>query len=360
MADKRRAKKGGKGAAAARPLRRASFGPTIAPVPTRGSVTARPSSLPGHQSPGTTGGPSPTARRVGAGGLVLFPVVRIPSDPSTSVDAVVGATATRRRRHPQRGLRRASVIVALVAVSAIAATVTVGILTAASPTQSSSFAAGAVAYGSTASSVCRVGAGSGASAPALLPGDASSGWTPSPGVDAPCDLSVTYHGTTPAYLGVDVLIASRAGTPPASAPAGTVPATLFDGSSTGLQLRVTDTVNGTAPYVDGVTYRAQGASGPATPLAPVACPAGYSGTVDTCYLVTDLLVRATPFTDGQSDTVVVNYQLPATSTSGYQNSSASVVITVHAVQAGGNPLPASPSSTACVATAQCVIGFLWR
>lgn len=206
-----------------------------------------------------------------------------------------------------------------------------------------------------ATAACSVGTGTGQTNGPLFPGNASSGWSTPPGSDAPCTLGVTYEGTLPGFVGLDVLVAASAGILPSTGvPPGTTALPLFDRTAQGLQLQITDTTNGSSGfYIAGTDFTAQGGSPPpSTPVTSVTCPSQFSGA--TCFQVTDLLVSTTAFVTGRADTFSVNYQLPLASTTGYQNSTATVVLTAHAVQAGNNALPAN-----CAALVQCSTGFSW-
>jgi hypothetical protein len=258
----------------------------------------------------------------------------------------------------RRWLPRTSLVAILLAAMSLVAGATFALLSGTSNGQTSTLSAGDVTYGNNSSSVCNLRDGGGQTAPALLPGDASTGWSPSPGVDQPCTFKVTYMGADPAYLGLDILIATRAGVVPATAPAGTSPSTLFDGSANGLQLRVTDTAN--TVLFDGTTYTGQGSGAGASGVAQVPCPAPYNISAYTCYQVTDLLVSSNAVSNGASDTFALDYRLPASSTSAYENAAAIVVLNVHAVQSANNPLPTTPSSLVCQTGAQCSSGLSWN
>lgn len=133
-----------------------------------------------------------------------------------------------------------------------------------------------------------------------------------------------------------------------------VPVGLYDETSGGLQLQVTDSANGASTYyLNGSTYKAQG--GTATTLPVTSCPTGYSSGY-TCFGATDLLVSRSAFTSSSgADTISVNYELPTTSGSPYQGEQASVLLAVHAVGAANNPLPSN-----CAAGSQCNVSISWN
>jgi hypothetical protein len=242
--------------------------------------------------------------------------------------------------------------VALVAAATeLAAGTTFARFNATRPPQTSTFTAGTVTLTETADAECDVGTGTGQTANPMFPGDGSTGFG---GADPSCTLSVAYGGTIAGYVGVDVLIASKSGTLPVGVPAGTVAKPLYDGTPEGMQIQVTDTINGPSNFfVSGTNFTPQGSlPPPGTAIPTVTCPTGFTG--DTCFQAANLLVSTTAFINGGTDTFTVNYEVPTTSTSGYQNGTATVVLTVHAVQASNNALPAS-----CHALVQCVTNFNW-
>jgi hypothetical protein len=267
------------------------------------------------------------------------------------------------RRPTVAARKRHVVLIGTLATSVVlmfvAAGVTIARMSAASPSGINTFTAATVTSSNTASTVCNVGTGGGQTNAALFPGDASTGFAGG-GSDSPCTLAVTYQGTASAYLGVDVLIATKAGTVAASAPSGTIASPLYDdvNAGNGLQLQISDTTNGSSTYfVNGTTYTPQGTSPTATVIPAyvgAACPGGF-----TCYQITNLLVSTTAFTSSQGDTFSINYKLPSTSTSGYENSTAAVTLTVHAVQSSNNAAPTTPNSSKCFAAAACSTSFTW-
>ena len=269
------------------------------------------------------------------------------------------STSPHRRARRGRATRATAAAASLVAASTLAFGVTMAIESATTPSQSSTLSAGAVSYGGTSSDVCTVRAGLGQTAPPLRPGDASTGWVGLAGSDAPCTFRVTYQGPNDAYLGLDVLIATKSGALPGNVPPATAPLPLYSGTTTGLQLQITDSANSGAMYVDGTTYTEQGVGAAPTVIASVHCPSPYNISAYTCYQVSDLLVSTSAFASGRSDTFSVNYQLPVSAGSGTENSSATVILTVHAVQAASNPIPTSPGSIACESTDRCQTGFSW-
>ena len=176
------------------------------------------------------------------------------------------------------------------AVATLIAGVTFGLFSATNTqTGTNSFTAGTVTQGSPATTTCTISN--------MVPGDSSTGYTPAPSgqtnaQSAPCTFAVTYTGSAPAYLGVDVAVGGSS---------------LYDGTTNGLQLQVSD---GTTSYTTG---------------------GALNGT-------SNLLVSTTPDA-GSSNTVhtlTVNYALPTAATNAKQGLSTTLTLTIHAVQSGNN------------------------
>lgn len=195
---------------------------------------------------------------------------------------------------------------------------------------SNTFTAGRVSLGSPVSIACALNQ--------MSPGDASTGWSPA-GSNATCTYQVTYAGNIPAFLALDFTIAGAAGTPVAPN-SGTTPsaaAGLFDGSASGLQVKITDAASTT--YMNSTSYGNQ--SGIPVPLTSTSS-------------ATNLLISRTASTNGGVHTITVNYQLPLSGSNAYNLASTTIVLVVHAVQAGNNALPAG-----CAAGNACSSGFSW-
>lgn len=247
-----------------------------------------------------------------------------------------------------------ALIALVVAASGLGAGMTSGAFNATSPAQHDTFTAGTVSLNTTASTACSIGTGTGQTAGPLFPGTASTGWSSPGGSAPPCSLAVTYTGNLPGFVGIDVVIASAPGTLPAGVPAGTTPTPLYDGTPSGLQLQLSDTRNGASNYyVKGTNFTAQGGTPPpSTAIPSITCPSGFTG--DTCFGVSNLLVSSTAFAQNNTDTFSLNFELPSATTSGNENATATVVLSVHAVQASNNALPLG-----CTALVQCSTGFKW-
>jgi hypothetical protein len=147
----------------------------------------------------------------------------------------------------------------------------------------------------------------------LAPGDLTG--------TATCTLSVTYRGSIPAHLALTIRISSKAGS-------GGAP--LYNGTNaTGLTMRLGDGRHSfTVPTGRGSTGRP--------------CPAGY-----TCWTAPDELAATgarTPgliFHRGDTVTFILTPLFISAVGNSYQGGKAKVALTVQAVQAPANPLPAT-------------------
>ena len=200
-------------------------------------------------------------------------------------------------------------VTAIVAAGSLTLGVTMALFSATTTSNTNSFASGTVEVGPNgASTTCAV--------TGMVPGDSSTSWGSGSATLTPCNYKVKYTGSAPAYLGVDILVTAGS-------------TVLYNGASTGLQLRVDSTG---ATFMNGTTYKAMDGSN-------TSVVAGTS--------VTNLLVSSTPA--AQNDTVQfdVNYALPLAAPNSLQGGSATVTLTFHAVQS------ANQSIGSCVAGRQC-------
>jgi hypothetical protein len=205
---------------------------------------------------------------------------------------------------------------AVVTAGAAAVGTTLGLFTSTPAAGSNGFTAGTVALASNAGGACNVSG--------LMPGD-----TP-----APCTYVATYTGSASAYLGLDVLIQTQAGSgggllynPPAS--------------NNALTVAVTD------DQATPVTYT--------VPTATVTCP-GTAPAGSTCYQLTNLLVRTTPVTTSTAVTFSTAVTLPLAAGNSTQGAAAQIILTAHAVQSKNQTLP-----VACTVGAVCAAtgSFSW-
>jgi len=226
---------------------------------------------------------------------------------------------TKRQMTETTSTRRRILAVGFVAAIAAAAFVAVGaafgFLSATTPTASTSGSAGTVTLSSNATSTC--------SAADLLPGQSAG----------PCTLAATYTGNSPAYLGLDVIVATKAGS-------GGTPLFNPSDSTNDLQISVRDDQSSSVTYVTGSTSFG---------AALASCPANLSiASGSTCYEVDDLLVSTTAFSSASpSDTFTTSVSIPTTSPSGYQGGSAQVVLLVHAASADNQSLTGCSAGAAC-------------
>lgn len=151
---------------------------------------------------------------------------------------------------------------------------------------------------------------------------------------APCTLTATYSGNVSAYLGLDVLIETEAGS------GGT---NLYNPSDSANDLQVSIKDNQSSP----VTYTVPGGTG----FTGGTCPAGYM-----CYQLSDELVSATAFTSSSPAlTFTTTVSMPSSSPTGYQGASAKIVLTAHAVQARNN----SSFISGCTVGQSCGVAGNW-
>ena len=182
--------------------------------------------------------------------------------------------------------------------------------------QTDQFAAGAVTLTTSGAPTCTIAG--------LLPGQSPT----------PCTLQASYTGSVPAYLGVDVLIATKSGSP------GTAPLYKPSDSSNDLQITIKDSQTPNITYVSPSTNFGS---------ALASCPAGsgFDATY-TCYQLTDLLVSTTAFTSSSAaDTFTTSVTLPTTSATTYQGGVASIALTVHGVQSAHQTLGSCSAGSAC-------------
>jgi hypothetical protein len=137
-----------------------------------------------------------------------------------------------------------------------------------------------------------------------------------------CTFTTTYTHPVSAYLAVNVLIETQAGS------GGT---RLYTPSDSSNDLQVTITSSNPS-----VTYT--------VPTSSTTCPVGTpSGSA--CYELDNELVSTNPFTSATvSFSVSVN--LPTSSLTGYQGGAAQIILTTHAVQSSNNTLSCSSTPAA--------------
>lgn len=206
--------------------------------------------------------------------------------------------------------------VATLAASSVLVGATLGLFSSTPSAAGNTFTAGSVSLTGNSSGACNVSG--------LMPGDSPTA----------CTFVATYGGSASAYLGLDVLIQTQAGTggtklynPPAS--------------NNGVTVAITD--NQTSP----VTYT--------VPTVVTACP-GTAPVGSTCYELDNELVRTTPVSATTAVTFSTAVTLPLAAGNGYQGGAVQVVVTAHAVQSKNQTLPGGCTAGAvCAATGS----FAW-
>lgn len=196
----------------------------------------------------------------------------------------------------------ASAAAILLSISVLTFGTTFGLYSGAASQETNSFTSGTLTLSSTVTGACTV--------TGLAPGDSSS----------TCNLGFTYSGSLSAYLAVDVVVETQAGS------GGTA---LYNPTgSNGLSVAVAD--NQATPVTYGV------------PTTSTSCPTG-APTGSTCYVADNELVSTSAVSGGTTDTVTTTVSLPAAAGNGYQGGAAQILLTAHAVQSAHNTL-------SCVAT----------
>ena len=142
------------------------------------------------------------------------------------------------------------------------------------------------------------------------------------GTATSCTFTATYPGPSSAYLAVNVLVETQAGS------GGTA---LYDPADSSHDLQIT--LTSSSPTV---TYT--------VPTTATTCPAGApSGSA--CYELDNELVSASTVTSA-AVSFAVSVDLPTGSTTGYQGGAAQIILTTHAVQSGSNALSCTGTAAA--------------
>jgi predicted ribosomally synthesized peptide with SipW-like signal peptide len=207
----------------------------------------------------------------------------------------------------KRLLVAASFVLSLAAVAALVTGVTYGFFSATSPSRSNAFTAGTVSLSSGVSAAC--------SAADLLPD----------GSIHTCTLTASYSGSSPAYMGLDVLIETQHGSGGFD---------LYRPSDDPNDLQVT--ISSSSPSVPSYTL----------PAASTTCP-GTAAAGSTCYELDDELVSTTPFTSSSPVTFTTTLSIPTSSGTNYQGGAAQVILTAHATQSANNPQTGCSAGHVC-------------
>ena len=142
------------------------------------------------------------------------------------------------------------------------------------------------------------------------------------GTQTKCTFTTSYAGPSAAYLAVNVLVETQAGS------GGTALYKPSDGSND-LNLIITST----SPTL---TYT--------LPTTATTCP-GNAPSGSTCYELDNELISTAAVTSA-TVSFTVSVGLPTTSTTGYQGGAAQVILTTHAAQSGNNTLSCTATATA--------------
>ncbi|MEA2685777.1 MAG: hypothetical protein QOE93_972 [Actinomycetota bacterium] len=178
-------------------------------------------------------------------------------------------------------------------------------------------------------------------------GPMSPGDTQSSGVGqlGACEYDIVYTGDVDAYLGLDVVITGTDGTP--VVPYGsTIPSAahgLYDGTSTGLQVTISD---GTNTYVSGTTYNTQ---------VLIATPATLSIDGSGEAAVSKLLMNTAAVNVDDTRHLTVSYTLPTGAGNAYNDAASTIQLRVHAVQYDHVTLPGT-----CSVGHVCSAGMTWN
>lgn len=221
------------------------------------------------------------------------------------------------RRPRTRGLSIAAALALVGSAAAFATAATFGLYSSEPSSEASGFTAGTVTLTNVVTGTCTT--------TGMAPGDSP----------AACLLRLAYSGSLSAYLALDVLIETQAGS------GGT---DLYDpAGSNGLTVSITD--GQTTP----VAYT--------VPTTTTPCPGG-AASGSTCYELKDELVGTVPYAGGFTDNVSTSVSLPLAAGNGYQGGAAQVILVAHAVQSRNNALQCTSTPTAgqsCTPSG----GFAW-
>jgi len=142
------------------------------------------------------------------------------------------------------------------------------------------------------------------------------------GTATSCTFTATYPGPSSAYLAVNVLVETQAGS------GGTA---LYSPADSAHDLQIT--IASSSPTV---TFT--------VPTTATTCPGGApSGSA--CYELDNELVSTSTFTSA-AVSFAVSMHLPTGSTTGYQGGAAQIILTTHAVQSGSNALSCTSTAAA--------------
>ena len=277
-------------------------------------------------------------------GLVLVGayVVRSSAESFRAWRAAKARTVVQRTRSTRP--RRLRIWLALLAVVALASTsvgVTLALYSSRPTGETNTFAAGTVTLTNNVSGAC--------ASTNIAPGNTTIS----------CTLATTYTGTLSGYLALDVFIATQKNTTAGGAGA----TNLYNPAAPNDEAQIT--VASTTPTV---TYVVAGGT-PTNFGTAITCPNAlgsldgnnYSTGYDKCYLLSNLLVSASAFSNTNLVTFTTGLTLPSLQPNTYQGSSAVVVLGTHAVQSTNNAINCAAGGASPTAGAVCTPAgsFAW-
>ncbi len=198
--------------------------------------------------------------------------------------------------------------VATLAAGCVLAGATLALFSSTPGAEGNTVTAGTVSLSAGSSGACTV--------TGLMPGDSP----------APCSFTTTYTGSAPAFLGLDFLIQTQAGS-------GGTPLYNPPSSNNGVTVTVTDNQG------SGITYT--------VPTGQTTCPNG-APKGSTCYALANELVSTAPVSSSAAVTFSTAVSLPMSAGNGYQGGGLQVILSAHAVQSSNQILP-----TGCTAGSVC-------
>jgi len=209
----------------------------------------------------------------------------------------------------KRLLLAAGALASVGAVATLVTGATFGLFSATSPTQTDTFTSGTVSLTQPANVACTI--------IHVVPGDSNA---------SQCTFSVKYTGNVSAFIAADLSVASSNTTTPVAPYGGAAPSALplYDGSAAGLGITVTD--GSSTTYMSGQTVNG-------------ANLANNSG-VNDLYVATDAAADNTY-------TFTIGYAMPLGSGNAYSGGTATISLTIHAVQTAHNGSCATAGLASC-------------
>jgi hypothetical protein len=289
---------------------------------------------------GLAPGPATATAPAPASGVESVPLFA-PGAPSTSDMPSLHSRPARKKksRMKKRRYQLALAVATLAAIGSVSVGATLAIYSNRPTGETNTFVAGTVSLTNVATGACT------ASTNNMAPTDTAT-----------CTLASTYAGNLSGYMGVDVFIATQKNT---AAGAGGASATdLYNPADSTNEAQIT--VSSTTPTVSYVTVSSNFGTAITCPAAGASLDGVSYTTYDKCYLISNFLVSATPFSSG-TVTFTTGITLPSAQPNTYQGSSAVVVVAAHAVQSRNNAVNCTVNGTTPTAGQVCTPAgsFLW-